>query len=190
MSVIQPDPIRSPVDALKSFEGETKLRRDVERTFSRPNYVPEEFWANAIDKIGLDLFLPSSQIQGLSGAAPQQARVLDSHPTSSTTYVSLAGGPSFASLPAGAYILTYGSNYDNGTGGDGFASPSINGAVASDDDAAYAQASVSETRFNIFQALTAQLTEDSNTVELKFRVSSGTGSFFRRWLIVQRTGNL
>lgn len=188
MSVIEPGAIRTP--SLKGWEQDERTKRDAQRILSKPQYFPEEFWSNLIDRVGLEIILSSAQVQGLSSSAPQSSRVVAGATVSSTSYITLAGGPSFSALGAGVYILTFGANYNSNTGGDGLVSVSVNGSSASDDDAAEAQATVSETRFNLSNILTLNLEEDSNSVEIVYRVRSGNGDFYRRYATIQRTGNL
>lgn len=141
-----------------------------------------------IEQAGLSL--PVSSIQGYARDAPQQAFTPAGESTSSTTYTDLATvGPEITNLSAGRYLAIFGCIYDSASGSDGFMSPSVNGAVPIDNDAAYAKASVAN-RYNIVRGLIVTLSgSNTNTITMKYRVSGTTNSFENRWLVLTRVSN-
>lgn len=127
--------------------------------------------------------IPIKQVIGFSAFTANQAQVLDADTTSSATYVDLTHpGPTLTGLPAGKYVLLFGCVYSNTSASDGFISPSVNGSTPSDSDGAQTQ-DPSSLRVNMMRAVTVDLTTDSNTVKLQYRVGAPTGSFQTRWLI-------
>ena len=91
-------------------------------------------------------------------------------------------------LPKGKYILAYGANV-NSNGGANFAllSPQVNSIAPSDNDRAGASGT---NQISVSRLAAFDLAEDVNTVTLKYRVDSGTGTFRNRWLIALKFANL
>lgn len=110
--------------------------------------------------------------------------------TASASYTDLATvGPSLTGLPDGVYLLLYSAAAKNSIVDQAArVSVEVNATAASDADAA-------ETQLTSYSSIMgfSQKTLDNdgnNTVTLKYRTSSGTGSFFRRRLIALKVSNL
>jgi hypothetical protein len=132
--------------------------------------------------------VPIGQIVGFTGFTATYSNVETAETTSSTSYVDLATvGPTVTDLPPGQYVILEGGYLRNSAASQASAmSFSINGAAASDDDL------VGVTFTDNISAMRGSyetLTEQINTITAKYRVTGGTGTFARRWLIALKTAN-
>jgi hypothetical protein len=157
----------------------------IERDFSPQALAELKSW---LETVGLAL--PVTGLLGFSQFTPDQSNVNADESTSSVTYTDLGTvGPTITGLSPGRYLLIYGCIHDSSGGEDGFMAPSINGAAASDNDAAYSQAAAAG-RFNISKASLQTLSgSNNNTVTMKYRVSGSTSNFKNRWLVCMKVAN-
>jgi len=191
MSIALPDnTIRSPL-AAQDYAGEQKLRRDIQRIFSKPEYLPEVFLSFMIDYQAVNgSAIPFSSISGLP--VPTIARETSQVTTTSLTYESL-GGPLLQDLGSGNFIFIYGAQLDQSgaaTTAETLMSISIDGATASDDDAISIIGDPTFTPPNGVGFWAGAVSE--GTAELMYRSSdvTQTGIFKKRALLAWRTGNL
>jgi hypothetical protein len=175
-------------------QGVRQIIREELRTYLQdPLGFPEEFkgWLPEwITQDGIDI--PISQVIGFAQFTAQTNVVpsLAGETTTSTSYTNLAtSGPSLTSLPDGEYLLLYGSFCKSSVSGDStILSPSVNGAAASDDDLAGTQSSVLTSAA---RATTKSLSNGgNNTLDLKYRVTAGTGTYTHRFLVALKYANL
>lgn len=133
--------------------------------------------------------VPIGQIVGFTGFTATFSNVETAESTGSTSYVDLATvGPTVTDLPPGQYVLLHGAYIRNsGAGQAAVMSFSINGAAASDDD--LAGVTYTDNISVMRGSYKTTLTEQINTITAKYRVTGGTGTFARRWLIALKTAN-
>ena len=167
-------------------------RKALQRSLSFPEDLPPKFKSWLIDFIAVNIpQIPVGQVVGFERFAGTQVSffsnlVSGDTTTSSTTYVDLSG-PSLSALEGGEYILMYGCRMQTNNTLVHYYSPSVNGAAASDVDAAQGRgpiiASVARVKIATLPAGTA------NTVAMRYRVDTSTGGFGDRWLVAVRVGN-
>jgi len=174
------------VDAVLNAD-EVKL---VQRLLGDPTVLPQVFktWLSAYVETNPPI-LPISQIVGFTQFTPNQVLTSGAVSTTSNTYVSLSGGPTFSNLADGLYLLLYGAQSNPTTGNLLYVSPSVNSATPSDTVAATVSTGGS---ISIMSATTVSLSNNGvNTVELQYKSSGGANSqFANRFLIAIKYANL
>lgn len=183
-------PVKVPQKGIETLLSPEELQLQ-QRLFSAPETLPDAFKSWVVNYIAVNGSpIPPSQVLGLRSSRAVQSQILTSESTASTTYTDLATvGPTISGLSDGTYLLTFGCIFNSAAGGDGYMSVSSNAATPSDNDAAFANASAAG-RFNIVRAVLVTLSnQNNNSVNMQYRVTSGTNSFRYRWLIAQRVGN-
>lgn len=148
------------------------------------NYVGVQTW------LANSPVFPISQVFGFTQFTANTASTAASESTSSTSYTDLATtGPFLSGLADGNYLIVFGTVGSMGDTTNNFlVSPQINSAAASDTDftLGFGTAGMSAAR-----AVTKALSNNgSNTITLKYRVTGGTGTFTKRWLVALKYGNL
>lgn len=166
------------------------IRDEIRQYLQDPLGFPEEYkgWLPEwITQAGIDI--PIGQVIGFSTFAAQFAAVATQENSTSTTYGDIATvGPTLSGLGPGRYILFYGSSY--GSAQEGFYSPMVNSTEAVDADALQTLTTSAENIPGAFAVL-KDLDQDSNTVQMRYRIgSAGAGAFKKRWLIALKYSNL
>lgn len=176
-------------------------RQQMQRYLGFPEEFPRKFGSWIADYIAVNgLEIPASQIRGINQFRPDVAINASVAGIGSTSYVA-SNGPDMADMAAGTYLLLYGFQFANNTGnneGYGLASPSINGAAASDGDAvrtgfllgsddALSDADKTEGSSIFFKIVT--FTEPTNTVSMRYRVTDGALAFTNMYLIAIKLSN-
>ena len=132
--------------------------------------------------------IPVSQIIGFTTFTAQSAPLITaSDTTTSTTYVDLAhAGPTLSNISNGKYVIAFGCNASNSGQNATYASPSVNGATPSDNDAcSNAQAASG----SIARLTTATLSAGNNTVKIQYRTAAGTATYLNRWMVLLKYTN-
>lgn len=174
-----------------SGEPITPFDRRVWRALAKGGqWLPKEHKSYMVDYLSMNQpLIPVSQLVGFDRFTAQLANVLTDENTTSTSYVNLTTtGPSLSGLSEGAYIVLFGAQCVPGAGEQGAMSVSVNGAAASDDDAAFSSA----TNATLCRALAVTLTDPtSNEIVTKYRTNVGGAAtrFLRRWIIALRYAN-
>lgn len=142
-----------------------------------------------IEQSGIQI--PISQVPGFTQFTMQSATpVAAEETTASDVYVNLATtGPSITGIPAGTYMVAYGSRAHNTTGGGGCAmSVDVNGGGAADADAAETF-DTSDSSITIMRAVTVSAANNTFTAKYRRLGTTGTAHFTTRWMIALRTAN-
>lgn len=165
-------------------------RAALQRQLSYPEDLPKKFKSWILQHIAVNgLDIPVSQLHGFTGFQPRVATASDTTSTGNSAYTDL-GGPELTDLESGTYLILHGFNSSNPSNpadpGIGLAAPSVNGAAASDTDAAMCEG---EFQSSMFYKL-ASLSEPNNSVKLMYRMQGGTGNrdFNRPFLIAIKMG--
>lgn len=121
---------------------------------------------------------------------PDIAEVTDAESTTSTSYTDLAtAGPSLSITTGSKALIHWGAQMLNDTSGSWvIVAPEVSGATSinASDNLSYSQQQESandDTNYGRSYLYTS-LTPGTNTFTLKYRVTSNTGTFLRRWVIV------
>lgn len=155
----------------------------------RPDLIPQTFLAYFVDYIQTsNIQIAVSQITGQTLSLTPAAAVTAAQSITATAYGDLGTvGPELSSLAAGRYALLYGAQVSiSSNANEALMSIAINGGAPSDNDAAV---SANADLTSIFALSLQTLTAQSNTIELKYRVTGGTGTFGQRQLIAIRYAN-
>lgn len=98
-------------------------------------------------------------------------------------------GPELTGLPDGKYVLFYGAlAWDfSGGGGTTYMAPKVNSTEATNADAVSTTANTAG--ISVMRAVLKDLTGGSNTVTLRYNMSTGTGRWDNRFLIALRYAN-
>ncbi len=142
---------------------------------------------NYISQSGLNI--PISNIIGFQQFTAQTAPfIMTAETTASAAYTNLATvGPSITGIPAGKYIVFFGSVANNSAAGNRtFMSLQVNSTAAVDDDSCEM---TSATHESIMIVVAKTLPLDNNTLTAKYRVTAGTGNYFNRWMLALRYAN-
>lgn len=133
----------------------------------------------------------STGVNAITARTPSAAVVATSETTISTTYADLTtAGPSVTVTTGTQAIVFIGALMSNNTAGaSSVANVAVSGATvispSSDDDALRHQDSGTGGLIRATTALIPTLTAGSNTFKMQYRVSSGTGTFqFRRIIVL------
>lgn len=132
----------------------------------------------------------SSGSNTVAERAFNEANTAASETTSSTSYTDLATtGPAVTTTTDTRALLFWGAQMSNDTGGGlNSMSYAITGATAQSASDARAVRAESSATGDVYRAFSADLvfglTAGSNTFTAKYRVSTGTGTFLNRQLIV------
>lgn len=155
----------------------------------RPDLIPQTFLAYFVDYIQTaNLQIAVSQITGQTLSLTPAEAVTAPQSLTSTAYGDLGTvGPELTSLTSGRYAFLYGAQASISANADqALMSIAINGGAPSDADAAV---TANTDLASIFVLSLHTLTAQSNTVESKYRVTGGTGTFGQRQLIAIRYAN-
>jgi hypothetical protein len=161
--------------------------------------TPEPFITWIIDRVARQgIPVSIKQIQGFN----QFTGRFDQQTSASTTstggsYVDLADGahPELTELGKGTYILLYGCKFSNSANqSHNLISVSVNGAAASDSDAAWFENGPSPApnlTGSVARATVKDLGQENNTVTAKYKQAGGaTMTAESRWLIALKIANL
>lgn len=177
--------------AIVLTEYEKELR---DRIFANPSDWPDSAKVWIADYVSQNGLLPIGQVQGFTQFVAQQAVVTANQSTSSTTYVDLATvGPEIDGLAKGKYVILYGCAIAGAGDTDGIASLSINGAAPDDNDGVHAGSPSGDIlSISVARVLVKDLTENENTLRMKFRKELGPSSvtFWQRWIVTLRIASL
>jgi hypothetical protein len=148
------------------------------------------------DYVSQNSQLPISQVQGFTQFVAKQDVVATQNSTTSTSFVALsAAGPTLDNLQRGTYILQYGAAIQpvaNAQPG-GLIVPYINTVYAGDDYRIWGSGDASTALLgnSVARSAVIDLTENSNSVTLKYASWNGGQTFFEnRWLMALRIANL
>lgn len=119
----------------------------------------------------------------IGGSALGSTPVVSTVTTTSTTAASLTGGPSYVIPLAGDYRIHYGCGLYNNSAITSVAVPFWNGAALPGYGLTDAEIANQTTTFESASAVAmSTLNAAGNTLELRYRVDGGTGSFTRRFM--------
>lgn len=120
--------------------------------------------------------LPINQITGFTKFLPNTATDAGSVSTTSGTYVSLSGGPTISDLANGYYLVLYSAVVNPTAASYAYASPSVNSATPTDENALQVATggAVTMSSFTF-----ATLSAGTNTIELQYKSSGGATSQFQ-----------
>lgn len=179
------------------------MQRIFSAAVANPSQIPSDFLAYVVDYIQTQrLNIPIGQVIGYSGTIPQLSDVQTAETTSSTSYTDLATvGPELDGLNDGIYLVYVGAYIAFGAGqtdAAGLVSPSINGAVPSDVNAAILGGGVTPSGTVQFSSSVGQWSLASiktgapNSIKAQYRagLNTTTVQFQYRRLIVLKLGNL
>lgn len=167
----------------------------LKKVFSSPLDIPAEWKAWLISYLEANPpDLPFTQLFGYQSfistqvsayAAPDPSGTVS---TSSSSWTSLAGGPTLSGLKSGLYIVAWGARARNDTanGSEVICGPSVNGASPS------VSASTSAPDFShISRQTKIAITADDSSIEIKYQSRDGSslGQWDNRWLNALRYDN-
>lgn len=165
-----------------------------DRIFANPSDWPDSAKVWIADYVSQNSLLPISQVQGFTQFVAQQNVVTANESTSSTSYVDLATvGPEIDGLAKGKYVILYGCAIAGASDTDGLASLSINSAAPDDNDGIHGGSPTGDIlSMSVARVLVKDLTENENTLRMKFRreLGAGTVTFWQRWLVTLRIASL
>ena len=156
---------------------------------NRPDLIPQTFLAYFVDYIQTsNIQIAVSQITGQTLSLTPAGSVTAAQSITATAYGDLGTvGPELTGLTSGRYALLYGAQASiSATVDEALMSIAINGGAPSDNDAAV---TANTNLASIFALSLQTLTAQSNTIESKYRVTGGTGTFGQRQLIAIRYAN-
>lgn len=161
------------------------------KMFSDPLSIPPEWKAWLVSYLEANPpVLPISQIHGFTDFTAQRALVDAQQNTASATYTNLGTvGPQLSTLPKGKYLIIVSAMMKSSVAGSSaWYSPSVNGAAASDSDAANNSGANTVTAIGIS---VKDLDQDTNDITMKYRVDGGaTGTYVHRNLVALKYANL
>ena len=185
------DPRSAKVPALT--DGERAL---LDKLFGNWLIIPDSFKASLADYVSQNSMIPVAQIRGFSQTVAHQ-HIIDTSETRawSSSYGDMATvGPKLENLGAGKYLVMYGAQCQTTeSGSEPFMSIDVNGAGATDADSVTVQTGSVTITLPMVRAQVIDLTESDNSIVCKYkRIGNGTtvATFFARWLIALRIGNL
>ncbi len=157
-----------------------------------PLRFPEEFKDYVADYFATNVpKLHVSQIYGFKLQSVKVADEVTALTTVSGTSYTAAGGPDMTDIPHGFYLAMYGATYANTAGQPYYnaaapgilMSPSIDGAAASDDDAALLNAG-SNGRVALIDLTGSG--SDTHTISMRYKLTTaGTAhAFYNAWLFL------
>jgi hypothetical protein len=167
-------------------------RKALQRSLSFPEDLPPKFKSWMIDFIAVNIpQIPISQIVGFTKFTPVYNLLVNTFGVGSTTY-SEYGGPEIQ-VGKGTHLLLYGFQFVENTGstwGQGYVSPSVNGATPADADAVRTKilfggvpANEDDTEGSCVFFKIATLSEPNNTVRMKYRVTDGALTYSNCWVM-------
>lgn len=204
MSMFLPEPaaqqapttveINSPI-ADPTSEDMALMQRVFAAAAKSPTQIPDGFLSYVFDWFQTQrLEIPIGQVFGFAGYTVQFVADNGAGTVTSTSYsdlTSASAGPQLSALPDGRYFILFGAAAGSGVSGteEALMSVSINGAAASDNDAAQSQSSA---LVSVARGLTKDLSNGgSNSINLVYKeLGGGTGSFSFRWLAALKFANL
>ncbi len=162
-------------------------RENLQRMLSFPEDFPTKFGAWLQDYISVNASLSRSQVIGLSQFTANYDRVVTTESRGNTSFGDLATvGPRIDGLSDGTYVLLFGATILASGTTAGIMGVSLNGATATDNDAAHAPNAPSTPATGVLASLS---NDNNNSVVAKYRTVGGSVSFARRWLIALKVGN-
>lgn len=169
------------------------IRQQIMEVLSDPMNLPAEFWQYDVQNWVKEApVFPISQVFGFSQFTANAATTIQTNESTTSvfpTYVDLATvGPTLTGLADGKYVIFWGAGtFTSVAGNDTLCGPSVNGGAVLGNARNGGTNSVSVTGV----VVTDLSNGGSNSITIKYCVAAAaTGSFFGRWLIALRYGNL
>lgn len=167
------------------------MQRVLSAASRNPNLIPADFMSYLLDWIQTQrLQIPIGQVFGFTQFVPSVATVTTFETTASTSYADLATvGPTLNGLSDGQYVvMVLAAANGSAAGVDAWMSYSANGDSAVDSRGSRA-ATASISGLAMLSKVSLK-NGNANTLQAKYRCSSGTGGFTNRCLFALKFANL